>query len=117
MLQKMDFALGGGGDIINPQLIKSENTAASSFSVTGVKGKKLIVFTWFTSTNSQIGYTAKDLTNVVGGTATLIGRLSTSVITSSPYRAGTFTLIEATDDTVSFNISSGNSYCQIISIN
>lgn len=117
MLQKMDFALGGGGDVINPQLIKSDNTPASSFSITDVKGKKLIVFTWLTSTSSQISYSAKDLTNVVGGNATLIGRLSTSTITSSPYRAGTFTLIEATSDTVSFGISNGNAYCQIISIN
>ena len=117
MLQKMDFALGGGGDVINPQLIKSDNAPAGSFSITGVKGKKLIVYTWLTSTSSQIAYNAKDLTSVVGGTATVIGRLSTSAITTSPYRAGTFTLIEATSDTVSFSISNGNSYCQIISIN
>lgn len=111
---KVDY--GEIGNKISPVLAQTSMTSGSSFSISGVNKKTLIVFTWVTSTSSQIAYNAKDLTSVVGGTATKLGNFSNSTVSSTPYRAGTVTAIKATSDTVSFSISSGNAYCQIVSV-
>ena len=111
---KVDY--GEIGNKVSPVLAQSTMTSTSSFSISGVNKKTLIVFTWVTSTSSQIAYNAKDLDNVVGGNATKLGNFTNSTITSSPYRAGTVTAIKATSDTVSFSISSGNAYCQIVTV-
>ena len=111
---KVDY--GEIGNKVSPVLAQSTMTSGSTFSISGVNKKTLIVFTWLTTTSSQIAYNAKDLTSIVGGTATKLGNFSTTTIASSPYRAGTVTMIKATSDTVSFSISSSNAYCQIVTV-
>ena len=116
MFQEM-MPMSQGGGSVNPEMIYTTLTADTSFSTPSgvdVKGRILIVFTWLTSsTTSSITYNAKDLINVVGGTATKLGNFAPS---GTSNREGTITRIDATSSSVSFGISSGSAYCQIVAL-
>ena len=115
MFIEMMPSIGGGGNV-SPELIYTTLTAGSSFSTPSdvdVTGKMLIVYTWLTSSSSNIAYNAKDLINVSGGTAEKLGNFAAS---GTSNREGTVTLIRATSSQVSFGISSGTAYCQIVDL-
>lgn len=104
--------IGSGGG--TPTVVYStiSGSTKSSHTITGMSGKKLIILTYMYSSSSNIGYTAKDISTISGGTATVLARLTSS----SQRAAGTISLVNVTSNTLTIKVSSGNAYCIAISL-